>query len=665
MSSPMQQQQQQHHSRSPSNSSGGAPSPSHFKSLGEYILLKKGIIGRGAYAAVHDGFKKKENTPVAIKVIERSKLNDKLMENLEQEISIMKQIRHDNIIRLFEEKRSRRNYYLIMEKCTGGDLKSFMAEQRRPLPEAVAKKLLIDLAYGLHILTSLNLIHRDLKPANLLLDQRSTLNAMGTLKIADFGFAREVKPDDMASTLCGSPLYMAPEVLAQKRYDARADLWSVGTIFYEMLFGRAPYMATSMPDLLRVILKTRLSYPVNVASQGALHLLQGLLQVNPEQRMKFEDFFNHPYLDLKNQPDFVQRSQMTIVPDPSSSLLKSLRADVVSSIVVNKNSEDGSASMSSRDNGAVSVSHNNSGSHTSNNSHQSSSASRGETSSEMNQGVTTDSAARADADTLAPVGTNDAVPPKTTNQYMDNTFASAIRKSHNSNTDQDVDAQYVIVPSHTSVSIRKLESSLHITPSGDIQYPSDILDLSSFSCENVILANEVQTACERAWAIAEAAYLKEKFHKPIEALALYSRSLDLLLDLHIYLQKNSPPHDDRLNASMTWVQAQFDDFLERADILTNRINSTPNNGTERITQICAEDVLYHYALKLAKQSAYVEWSNRDSSPEQARSCVSMYQRSKFIFEYLRLHCDHITNQTDQRMLEGYIQRFQNRITYLL
>lgn len=102
MSSPMQQQQ--HHSRSPSNSSGGAPSPSHFKSLGEYILLKKGIIGRGAYAAVHDGFKKKENTPVAIKVIERSKLNDKLMENLEQEISIMKQIRHDNIIRLFEEK---------------------------------------------------------------------------------------------------------------------------------------------------------------------------------------------------------------------------------------------------------------------------------------------------------------------------------------------------------------------------------------------------------------------------------------------------------------------------------------------------------------------------------------------------------------------------------
>jgi serine/threonine protein kinase len=153
------------------------------------------------------------------------------------------------------------------------------------------------LAAGLKVLRAHNLIHRDLKPQNLLLTAGAVDTA--TLKIADFGFARSMQPHDLAETLCGSPLYMAPEILQFQKYDAKADLWSVGTILFELLVGRPPFGGANHMALLRNIEKTDEAVPPHVAaahSPQCVHLLRCLLRRNPIRRVSFDEFFLHPFM---------------------------------------------------------------------------------------------------------------------------------------------------------------------------------------------------------------------------------------------------------------------------------------------------------------------------------------------------------------------------------
>ncbi|KAL2893457.1 Serine/threonine-protein kinase ATG1a [Bienertia sinuspersici] len=153
------------------------------------------------------------------------------------------------------------------------------------------------LAAGLQVLRENSLIHRDLKPQNLLLSGREVTPL---LKIGDFGFARYLTPQGLADTLCGSPLYMAPEIIQNQKYDAKADLWSVGAICYQLVIGKPPFDGNSQLQLFQNILRsTALQFP-----EGALQALhpdyvefcRGLLRRNPVERLTFEEFFNHKFL---------------------------------------------------------------------------------------------------------------------------------------------------------------------------------------------------------------------------------------------------------------------------------------------------------------------------------------------------------------------------------
>lgn len=213
-----------------------------------------------------------------------------------------------------------------MEYCEAGDLSHYLHKQP-VLKESEAQGLLQQLTSALKILWENNLIHRDLKPQNLLLQQDASGQLV--LKIADFGFARYVEPSDLAETLCGSPLYMAPEILRYEKYDAKADLWSVGAIAYEMVFGNPPYRAENHVHLLRVIeatddsalpfpstitIKQKLpkssasnpskfskdrfaSITVNIETSDTFRdFVLRLLKKDPNQRISFEDFFSHPFV---------------------------------------------------------------------------------------------------------------------------------------------------------------------------------------------------------------------------------------------------------------------------------------------------------------------------------------------------------------------------------
>ncbi|KAK7350054.1 hypothetical protein VNO77_08119 [Canavalia gladiata] len=264
--------------------------------VGDYFVGKQ--IGAGSFSVVWHGRHKVHGTEVAIKEIATLRLNKKLQESLMSEIFILKRINHPNIICLHDIIQVPGKIHLVLEYCKGGDLSLYIQRHGR-VPEAAAKHFMQQLAAGLQVLRDNNLIHRDLKPQNLLLSRN---DEKSVLKIADFGFARSLQPRGLAETLCGSPLYMAPEIMQLQKYDAKADLWSVGAILFQLVTGRTPFTGNNQIQLLQNIMKpTELQFPSDNPSLSSecKDLCQKLLRRNPVERLTFEEFFNHPFLSQK------------------------------------------------------------------------------------------------------------------------------------------------------------------------------------------------------------------------------------------------------------------------------------------------------------------------------------------------------------------------------
>ncbi|XP_077238887.1 serine/threonine-protein kinase ATG1c-like [Tasmannia lanceolata] len=270
-----------------------AQSTSRNRVLGDYIVGRQ--IGSGSFSVVWHGKHRIHGTEVAIKEIVMERLNTKLQDSLMSEIEILKKINHPNIIRLHDIIKTSGRVHLVLEYCRGGDL-SIYIQRHGSVPEATAKYFMQQLAAGLKVLRENSLIHRDLKPQNLLL---FTNDSNSLLKIADFGFARSLQPRGLAETLCGSPLYMAPEIMHLQKYDAKADLWSVGAILFQLATGNTPFSGNNQTQLLQNIMKSNeLSFPPDKKdlSFDCLDLCQKLLRRNPVERLTFEEFFNHRFL---------------------------------------------------------------------------------------------------------------------------------------------------------------------------------------------------------------------------------------------------------------------------------------------------------------------------------------------------------------------------------
>ncbi len=300
---------------------------------------------------------------MAIKSVDMNKLNKKLKENLYSEIHILKRLHHPHIVALIDCQETTAHIHLVMEFCQLGDLSYFIkkrdtlsrheatADMIRKYPnppagglnEVVVRHFLKQLASALEFLREGNFIHRDVKPQNLLLDpsplfyakakpeavpyaahEKSLIPVAGveslpTLKIADFGFARSLPSTSLAETLCGSPLYMAPEILRYEKYDAKADLWSVGTVLYEMMVGKPPFRAANHVELLRKIERSedKIKFPEETSLSDSLKkLIRRLLRRNPVERISFADFFNDTV--IKDQiPGLVEEDRPAELPKRS------------------------------------------------------------------------------------------------------------------------------------------------------------------------------------------------------------------------------------------------------------------------------------------------------------------------------------------------------------
>uniref|UniRef100_A0A6E8V834 Serine/threonine-protein kinase ULK3 n=1 Tax=Anopheles coluzzii TaxID=1518534 RepID=A0A6E8V834_ANOCL len=260
----------------------------------EYKLLER--LGSGTYAIVYRAMKKTTKEILAVKVMAKSKLSCTAMDNIISEISLLKKLKHRHIVEMRDFLWDEENIYILMEYCDAGNLSSYI-RQHRTLDEGTCKRFLQQLALALRYMRQHDVSHLDLKPANLLLTRAS-----GTyvLKVGDFGFAQRLKLNQENTAVKGSPLYMAPEILLNSSYGPAADLWSVGVILYECLFGRAPYSSTSLHELAeRIHRNDPIAIPCRPPiSTDCRQLLVSLLQRDPGRRISFEKFFDDPYLDL-------------------------------------------------------------------------------------------------------------------------------------------------------------------------------------------------------------------------------------------------------------------------------------------------------------------------------------------------------------------------------
>lgn len=195
------------------------------------------LLGQDTFAKVHHARDVKTSMNVAIKIIDKEKIvKAGMIDQIKCEISAMKLVRHSNIVQLYEVMASKKKIYCVMEYVKGGELYNKVSKGK--LKEDVTRKLFQQLINAIDFCHSRGVYHRDLKPENLLLDEN------GNLKISDFGLsalAESKCQDGLLHTKCGTPAYVAPEVINRRGYDgAKADIWSCGVILYVLLAGYLP-----------------------------------------------------------------------------------------------------------------------------------------------------------------------------------------------------------------------------------------------------------------------------------------------------------------------------------------------------------------------------------------------------------------------------------------
>ncbi|XP_043724124.1 CBL-interacting protein kinase 18-like [Telopea speciosissima] len=239
------------------------------------------LLGQGTFAKVYHARSLKTGESVAIKVTDKEKvLKVGLVDQVKREISVMRLVRHPNIVQLYEVMASKTKIYFVMEYAKGGELFNKVAKGK--LKEDVARKYFQQLISAVEFCHSRGVYHRDLKPENLLLDEN------GNLKVSDFGLsalADSKRQDGLLHTACGTPAYVAPEVINRKGYDgSKADIWSCGVILYVLLAGFLPFHDSNLMEMYRKIGKGEFRCP-NWFPTEVRRLMSKILDPNPNTRI--------------------------------------------------------------------------------------------------------------------------------------------------------------------------------------------------------------------------------------------------------------------------------------------------------------------------------------------------------------------------------------------
>jgi len=255
----------------------------------------KSELGRGAFSIVYLTTHKATGQHYAVKVINKKDLGKDYEKNLKMEVDILKKVNHPNIIALKELFDTPDKLYLIMELVTGGELFDKIVE-KGSYTESEAGQLVRKIVSAVDYLHNLGIVHRDLKPENLLLKRAD--NDL-EIAIADFGLSKIVGQQMMMQTACGTPSYVAPEVLNASGYGKEVDMWSIGVITYILLCGFPPFYGDTVPEIFEQIMEANFDYPEEYwgsVSKEAKDFINKLLVVDSDKRMSAVDSLRHPWL---------------------------------------------------------------------------------------------------------------------------------------------------------------------------------------------------------------------------------------------------------------------------------------------------------------------------------------------------------------------------------
>ncbi|KAJ3682066.1 hypothetical protein LUZ60_014639 [Juncus effusus] len=272
--------------------------------VGPYELGK--TLGEGSFAKVKFAKNVRTGDFFAIKVLDKEQvLHHKMVEHIKREICTMKLIKHPNVVQLHEVLASKTKIYIVLDYVDGGELFDKIVENGR-LKEDEARRYFHQLINAVDYCHSRGVYHRDLKPENLLLD------SYGVLKVSDFGlsaFAPQLKGDGLLHTACGTPNYVAPEVLSGKGYDGTAsDIWSCGVILFVLMAGYLPFDEPSVMSLYRKIFKANFSFP-NWFSSGAKRLIKKILDPNPNTRITIAQILEDPWFKKDYKPPHFEQER--------------------------------------------------------------------------------------------------------------------------------------------------------------------------------------------------------------------------------------------------------------------------------------------------------------------------------------------------------------------
>jgi serine/threonine protein kinase len=265
-------------------------------------------IGQGSFSNVFIGLHKILCFNVAIKKINLSKIKS-IEKNFIDEIKFIKDLYHPNIIKTYDYANDDSFIYIALEYCENGTLHTFL--NKRPLKEVHCKLYFSQIISALKYLYNKNILHRDLKPQNILLDKYNNI------KLTDFDFAKFANNDTLLKTICGTPLYMAPEIIKHRQYNNKSDIWSLGIILFQMITGKHPYKAKTHYELINKIDTTHVVIPNKLdISDDCYNLIMNLIQKNSKIRLNWIELFSHKWLDLNivNNSNVIPKVQVYELP---------------------------------------------------------------------------------------------------------------------------------------------------------------------------------------------------------------------------------------------------------------------------------------------------------------------------------------------------------------
>ncbi|XP_012573429.1 CBL-interacting serine/threonine-protein kinase 21 isoform X2 [Cicer arietinum] len=294
------------------------------KTIGKYKLGR--TIGEGAFSKVKLAFNSNNGEKVAIKVIDKHMvMKNNLKHQVQSEIRTMKLLNHPNIVRIHEVLGTKTKIYIVMEYVSGGQLLDKMTYANK-LNEREARKLFQQLIDAVDYCHNKGVYHRDLKPENLLLDSK------GNLKVSDFGLSALKKPDNVLNTRCGSPCYVAPELLVSKGYDgAASDVWSCGVILFELLAGFLPFDDPNLMSLYHKICRAEyICAPW--FSQSQKTLIAKILEPRPGKRITISNIIEDEWFQTDYKPACAYEFDPTVNMDDDSAAFNSIEKTTKSKI---------------------------------------------------------------------------------------------------------------------------------------------------------------------------------------------------------------------------------------------------------------------------------------------------------------------------------------------